>query len=259
VELNANAPPALAPGDIHIWPLDAGGPEGAAYHAAADRLLSTDEKQRAAALTRPPARSSYVAARAHMRTVLARYTALPARALPVEYNNAGKPLLAGIAGAPAFNLSHSGQKIVLAVSDAALIGADIEPLARAERILRVARAAFTPTEAQTLNPRGPTAADKALMMWCFKESAVKARGQTVWDGLTGIQVSLRGVRATLAGDDQLHLIGGQLSGTHFLALAVAAETGTLRVRCLTPDGASDHAAFVPQFWPEGFKGHQGCG
>lgn len=247
--LNQAESQVLAPGEIHIWPLDADSPAGLAYTAAACGLLSATERRRAAAITRTPTRNTYVAARAHLRTVLARYTAIAPAELLLTQEGASKPTLSNTAGAPAFNVSHTGAQIVVAVGAAPAVGVDIEPVAHADRVLRVARATFTEKEVGTLDMLGAAAGIHALMLWCFKESAVKARGGTVWEGLSGVSVCLDGTKAALVGDSGLCLIGGRLNANHVLALAVAVQDETSpALRCFGTDGAPDCAAFVPQFY-----------
>ena len=91
---------------------------------------------------------------------------------PLPVGEHGKPYLPG---GPCFNLSHSGNYVLLAV-DNAPVGADIEqhaPLPE-EELLKMAGLAFHPAEAQSFaqNPAPKLFYDR----WALKESYIKLTG-----------------------------------------------------------------------------------
>jgi 4'-phosphopantetheinyl transferase len=108
--------------DIWQWRLDHGAIE----------LLSADERARAGQFMFDRDRRRYIAARARLRIILARYVGQAPAALQFHYGPHGKPALDGIS----FNLSHSADLALLAVSRGTVVGVDIErvrPIAGAFR------------------------------------------------------------------------------------------------------------------------------
>jgi 4'-phosphopantetheinyl transferase len=120
---------------VHLWRGDLDergwpGPDG----------LPEDERQRAAALLRPPAARRWVASRWLLRGVLARYLGRPAEVIRIETGEHGKPRLAEPAGGRAFNLSHSEDLALVALVAHREVGVDVErivaerdPVALAEK------------------------------------------------------------------------------------------------------------------------------
>jgi 4'-phosphopantetheinyl transferase len=139
--------------------------------------LSSDELERAARLQRALDRQRFVAARAWLRHVLGRYLAAAPRAVVFAQGQFGKPSLAGARGALQFNLSHSGGVALLALSPAAVLGADIEAVLPIDDCAAIARRHFAPAEWQrwsSLQPAQQLAAFYAC--WTRKEAYVKALG-----------------------------------------------------------------------------------
>ncbi|MFI3177400.1 MAG: 4'-phosphopantetheinyl transferase superfamily protein [Eubacteriales bacterium] len=83
----------------------------------------------------------------------------------------GKPIVSGEQG-PYFNVSHSGDYVVLGVSDTT-IGVDIEVIDTYSS--KVARKCYTDREMDWLESIGTNEA--FYQLWCGKESVMKAYGQ----------------------------------------------------------------------------------
>jgi phosphopantetheinyl transferase len=109
--------------ELHLWHarLDADGWPGAGALPAAER-------ERAERLARPRARRRWVASRWALRWVLGGYVRQDPAAIELRTGKRGKPLLAGPAEALRFNLSHSGELAVVAVSGAREVGIDVQRL-----------------------------------------------------------------------------------------------------------------------------------
>jgi 4'-phosphopantetheinyl transferase len=164
--------------------------------AALARLLSLDERRRTARFRFGADRDRFVVARARLRLLLAAAGAGPAERLRFAYGSHGKPSL------PAhpelhFNLSHSEDVAVVAVTEEAPIGVDVESLDRGHRFDDVARHFFSAAERVALDRLTPDAsADAALRCWCRKEAFVKARGDGLACRLDSFDVVVAGaVRA----------------------------------------------------------------
>lgn len=98
--------------------------------------------------------------------LLLRY-ALGDRIKQIEFMERGKPFLPQ---GPCFNLSHSGDYVILAVS-ASELGADIEKIGSYKD--RLARRCCTEDELSWLSARDPSA---FYRLWTGKESIMKATG-----------------------------------------------------------------------------------
>ena len=121
--------------EVHVWrgDLDERGWPGA------DRLPD-DERQRAAAILRPPARQRWVASRWLLRGVLARYLGRSAAEIGSTPASTASRAWPSAAGGLAFNLSHSEHLALVAVVADREVGVDVErivaerdPVALAEK------------------------------------------------------------------------------------------------------------------------------
>jgi len=141
-----------------------------------EATLDATERARAARLTRAEVRRRFVAARATLRRVLAIYQGADASELSFAYGPHGKPELAGRSDL-AFNLSHSGEKAVLAVGSEISIGVDVERIRSDLRWEGVADRFFGPDERRVL--RSAPAQDRVatfFRLWTVREAYLKARG-----------------------------------------------------------------------------------
>jgi phosphopantetheinyl transferase len=180
-------------GEIHLWCLPACAELRAEFLSGGSEVLSAEERGRHAAITHPGAAGRFLAGRILARRVLGRYLSQTPETIPLFVDAAGKPSLGdGVRSRPAFSLSHAGEETVLAVAGEGDIGVDIEAHSRAPAALRIAGEFYSPAECQFLDRQHGDAADCALTLWTLKESIVKARGHTVWDGLSGVSLSIDG-------------------------------------------------------------------
>ena len=76
-----------------------------------------------------------------------------------------------------FNLSHSDQWALVAVSRGGAVGVDIEKRRPLADVLRLARTAFSPNELRALRAVAPAEQEEAFFAgWTRKEAYIKARG-----------------------------------------------------------------------------------
>lgn len=88
--------------------------------------LSEDEAARAARFIFEKDRVRWIRARSALRSVLSNYVSRTPGALRFVYGENGKPGLSGIESGIEFNLSHAGDFALIAVSESAPVGIDIE-------------------------------------------------------------------------------------------------------------------------------------
>ncbi|MBY0229774.1 MAG: 4'-phosphopantetheinyl transferase superfamily protein [Gemmataceae bacterium] len=161
---------------VEVWTL--------ALNEAPDlsRVLSQDERERAARLRHDKDRRQFVAARGGLRLVLGRTLGVPPESLAFEVAGAGKP---GLAGSPLrFNVSHSYDAALIALSDAEL-GVDVELMRPRDIWPDMARRYFTPYEAERIG--GET---EFYAVWTRKEAFLKALGLGLSHGLERFSVSV---------------------------------------------------------------------
>jgi 4'-phosphopantetheinyl transferase len=128
-------------------------------------------------------RLRHLIARALVRTVLSRYLPLGESAWTFSTNAYGRPRIANASALPEdlrFNLSHSNDLVVLAVTRGREVGVDVEST-RAQAVdAEVADHFFAPAEAAALAQLPPERRHfRFLEYWTFKESYIKARGMGI--------------------------------------------------------------------------------
>jgi 4'-phosphopantetheinyl transferase len=157
-------------------------------------LLSLPERAIATRFVHDLDRQRYINAHCALRNILARTVGKPAHSLEFTNGPHGKPLLVNHPQC-AFNLSHSGDWGVVALSDTPRqqgIGVDIEVMRNIDNLDALAGEVFTPTEEKELrlvSEQKKTAA--FLHGWVRKEAVLKALG-------TGLSLSPKLVHAGLA-------------------------------------------------------------
>ncbi|WP_114395602.1 4'-phosphopantetheinyl transferase family protein [Oleisolibacter albus] len=165
-----------------------------------------------------------------LRTRLATALGLSAEALDLERGPYGKPRCRqAVQAGLGFNLSHTGDRIVLALRSGGDVGIDLETLSHAGKALRVARQAYTPMECDRLARLPATAAEhQALCWWVMKEAIAKAVGLTVFHSLSGVDLAA-GRPAIQRGAGlpagPWRVIAGAFGTHHMLALALYAGAG----------------------------------
>ena len=156
---------------IDLWLVDL---DGAPAHEG-ERLLDASERERASGFRRAIDARRFVLGRAALRRVLALYVGADAAALPLAVGAHGKPLLAG---GPAFNLSHSGERALCAVSGRATVGIDLERMRPMPNAPELAKRFFSPTEAAVIAAANGMRSDALFFRcWTRKEAVLKALGE----------------------------------------------------------------------------------
>lgn len=179
------APPpttsALPPDEVHVWRVGLVADDSAARRLL-DRL-SAAEIERAGRFRFDADRRRFVAAHAALRSILAGYVGLEPAELTLALAGGGKPFVE-IAGTPSpirFNLSHSQDLALVAVSHQREVGIDLEWLARARDAEGIAARYFSTVERRALDRlTGDDRRRAVLRAWVVKEAYLKACG----DGLT---------------------------------------------------------------------------
>jgi len=181
------APPSvlgLEAGEIHIWRIKLAEPDAAIIHCYS--LLSPDERIRANRFHFPRDRNRYVIARSMLRRVLGRYLSLDPKRLQFIYGEMGKPEVEQKPNSRhlRFNLSHSGEFALIALSWNLSVGIDVERVNHQLATEQIAERFFSLRERAILRmiPSGQKA-QAFFSCWTRKEAYLKALGK-------GLSVSL---------------------------------------------------------------------
>jgi len=165
----------------------------AASHQEANEVLSDDEIGRAGRYRFARDRWRFVAGRHFLRRTLAGYLSVRPRDLTFAYGPFGKPTLVPRSDGARleFNLSHSGNLAVLAISRGPTVGVDIEQVIPVSELDAIASRFFSAFEKAALSEVPTHARDFAFYCcWTRKEAFLKALGDGLAHPLDSFDVSL---------------------------------------------------------------------
>lgn len=155
-----------------------------------ESLLDAEERGRAARFVFDRHRRRFVAAHAWMRAVLGRCIDRPPASLRFAAGSHGKPSLVDPPMDVRFNLSHAGERALLAVVLGREIGVDVEK-ERPIETLQLAQRFFASGEYACLEALPEAERDPAFFRcWTRKESFIKAVGEGLSFPLDLFEVSL---------------------------------------------------------------------
>jgi 4'-phosphopantetheinyl transferase len=179
----------LAGRSVYVWPVHNVAPIAVA--AEFDRLLSPDERDRAAGFRSDHLRHSFVLARGSLRILLGRYLSVSPASIRFTYSSRGKPALS----APAcldFNASHSGGLAVFAFTTGLEIGVDVEQVRSLPDIEDIARRFFCFEETEEIMSLPEKQRNRAFFRcWTRKEAYIKAIGDGLSAPLNGFRVTVQ--------------------------------------------------------------------
>jgi 4'-phosphopantetheinyl transferase len=198
-----STPGPLRPGECRVWWT---GETAAAPHH--DALLSPVERHRRDRYRQPVDRRRFTVGVALSRLLLAAATGTPADRLAIDRGCArcgqphGRPRLAGADGTVDFNVSHSGDRVVVAIISGARVGVDVEHAGPRSAVTGIERLVLSAEERQHLDRRpGLDRGRAVLRYWTRKEAVVKATGDGLGAGMDRLTVS--------APDEAPRLLGWQ--------------------------------------------------
>jgi len=150
-------------------------------------LLTGEELERAAKFLKPSDAEGFILGRGLLRRILADCLSTDPAGLRFNRNAQGKPFLEG--GELDFNVSHSRDRLLIAVTAGRAVGVDIEFRRGGLNMESIAKRWFAPEEQaffQTLeHPE-----DGFFEIWAKKEAYVKALGVGIYKDLNTFAVPL---------------------------------------------------------------------
>lgn len=146
-------------------------------------LLNVDERARMDRFSTEPLRQKFLCVRGRLRILLAEYTSIRPENVRFQQGKYGKPFLPDHAEI-AFNISHSGNKLAVAVGHQCTLGIDIEFWRDKVDFSALVDKCFSNVERRFWCDL-PEASKKAVFyeFWTKKESFVKAVGRGIALGL----------------------------------------------------------------------------
>lgn len=221
-ELPCHQPSLSAENPVHVWGfrLDAT-PEAVAYWYT---LLSIEEQQRAGRFMHAEQQRRWVAAHGLKREVLSAYLQKIAQELKFVVLPDGKPVLQ----LPDheifyFNLSHSRDRLLLAVSGISPVGVDLEHHDTTRPFLALAQRFFHPEEVEAMKAMTEEAARRQFYRaWVAKEALLKVQGFGLKGGLAHWPVPCNELDQVELGSWNVHWLTLADPGV-YAALAVGPE------------------------------------
>lgn len=222
-------PATLDRNHLHIWAVRVEDPPHP--YGVLRELLTQEERERADRFHFEADRQRSVLGRGLLRVLLGHFLDAAPAELVFSYGEQGKPRLGGnIEGGVEFNVSHSGEWVILGLCVGRSVGVDVEQIREMTDMESLAERYFAPAEVRALRSLDVAERREAFFTcWTRKEAYVKAVGAGFSMDLDTFEVSVRPLESasllTIDGSAQLAaewtLWGGTPAVGYVAAAAVA--------------------------------------
>ena len=191
--------PELGHSEIHVWRANL------IDVASLDdlRILDAGELERTARFVKAEHGRRYATAQALLRRLLSAYTSRSITDIAYRRGPNGKPYL--LDSDLEFNITHSGDLLLAAVTRGREVGIDIEHVRPERPVMSLAKRYYTPAELQWLGtlPKDEQAIG-FFRLWTLKESFLKARGTGLPGGLNTFEYAVSDDHPRLVWTDPPH-------------------------------------------------------
>lgn len=178
--------PHLELNAIHVWHVIL--PIHQDTKKVLEKNLSVDEQHRSRKFHFEADAERFIVARGALRDIIMRYINIPSQDILFEYTKFGKPYLSN--SNIHFNLSHSGQYILYAITENADIGVDIEECKDNIEFLSIAKEFLSKVEYKKFLMVRPEERRLAFYRaWTRKEAVLKAMGKGLYFPANQLEVS----------------------------------------------------------------------
>lgn len=189
----------------------------------AQTFLSSPEKARWQRFRHSQSQMMYLAGRYLLRSVLARRLGCLMPEVPLQIADSGKPFLDPAVWAGSFNLSHSGDYLLLGIAETVTLGVDIECCTKPRDLDGIAAMIMHPDELAHFQQLPlPARTDYFFRVWVAKESLVKMLGTGISYGLK--RICLNGEVTVFMQPDRVGLVRLD-TPAGFMAALVYADSG----------------------------------
>jgi len=178
-------------GEVQVWRVSLGGLPSRLESLGS--ILCESERARAARFHFERDRRRFITARAFLRILIGRYLRKAPSAIQFGYGPRGKPFLVGEETVDLrFNVSHSHELALYAVTRGTEVGVDVEYSREDISAEKIARRFFSGREIAALDSLPPDQRPKAfLVCWTRKEAYIKARGEGLAVALDSFSVTIK--------------------------------------------------------------------
>lgn len=144
--------------------------------SALENILSTSEHQHANLFLLEENQNQFIISRAILKLLLASYTGQPVQSIQIKNDFNGKPYMVDKSDI-LFNISHSGNALLLGFTMGAEIGVDIERTNRTINHSKIIPILFSESEHEAFNHlKDSDKRVRILKSWTSKEAFFKAKG-----------------------------------------------------------------------------------
>ncbi len=209
---------------IDVWQIDLAAPDAAFEFNG----LDAEERARLEAYRPAAVKRRFARSHAALRAILGDYVGASPHTLRFEIGLHGKPDLVG--ENLHFNLAHSGEAALVAVSRDAAVGVDVEQPRPLKDLLAMARIVFHPEEIAQLEALEPFQREEAFFeCWVRREALVKGLGLGL-AAAAGVGPAWRsGMTGAILADDW-RIEGLEVGAPYRAAVAVPAPAFEVRRR-----------------------------
>ena len=184
--------------EVHVWriPLDLPISQVNSF----EQTLCFDELSKGNRYYSWVDRQRYKASRGSLRKILSKYIGSEPSEIQFAYSSSGKPSLSSGLNSESlcFNMSHSNQYALCAITLNRSIGIDVEYLRPAPDMLSIAKRYFASDEYETILSLSPDIREQAFYtLWTLKEAYLKATGEGI-RGLGNIEVKFSQIESIVS-------------------------------------------------------------
>jgi 4'-phosphopantetheinyl transferase len=178
--------------EVHVWCVSLD--QSASHIQSLFHILSPKERTRAERFHFERDHRRYIASQGHLRKLLGRYLRIAPEHIEFCHGARGKPALkeTGNTGTTLkFNLSHSHEVALYAITQNREVGIDIEHIRPVSDAIQIAERFFSPQEQKIFRSLPPEQQIEAFFnCWTRKEAFIKAIGEGLYHPLDQFSVSL---------------------------------------------------------------------
>lgn len=178
----------LLTNNAHIWSANLKSPPFKIEELS--KILSSDEIDRANRFYFERDKNRFIITRGTLRKIISRYLNIDPKKLQFTYSDRGKPNLSTPTSI-SFNLSHSQDLALYAISQINLIGIDLEYIRPMPDAKNLAKRFFSPQEYNFISQLPAQQQQETFFkIWTCKEAYLKATGEGLAGGLEKVEVGL---------------------------------------------------------------------